>query len=59
MTEEHIDPKKRGKRRTVCEVLREIHRATDDPKIHALTDEAHVMAKKMARRLQEYAEGRA
>lgn len=49
-----IDPDFRGPKRTICEVLREAHRETADPKVHALLGEAHRMAKKMDRKLREY-----
>lgn len=49
-----IDPDFRGPKRTICEVLREAHRATTDPKVHALLDEAHIYAKRMDRKLREY-----
>jgi hypothetical protein len=49
-----IDPTFRGPRRTICEVLREAHRATTDPAVHALLGEAHRLAKKMDRKLREY-----
>jgi hypothetical protein len=53
---ERLDPEKRGPKRTICEVLREIHRATDDPKIHELADIAHGMAKRMDAKLREHKE---
>ena len=44
-----------GQKRTVCEVLREIHDITkDNPEIVALLEEATTMTKKMDAKLKEY-----
>lgn len=44
----------RPDKRTICEVLRDIHRETDDDRIRALAEEAEDMAKRMDRKLREY-----
>ena len=42
-------------KRTICEVLREIHDITkDNAKVVSLLEEATVMAKKMDKKLKEY-----
>jgi hypothetical protein len=42
-------------KRTICEVLREIHDITKDkPDVVALLEEATIMAKKMDAKLKEY-----
>ena len=40
--------------RTICEVLREIYWATEDPEIRKKSKEATAMAKKMDKRLRHY-----
>jgi len=51
------DMKFKGYRYTVCEILREIYRATDDPEIQLKCRMAVSMSKKMAVRISHY-EGR-
>jgi len=41
-------------KKTLCNKIREIYIATDDDEIRKKCEEATVMAKKMAKRLQEY-----
>ena len=44
-----------GQKRTVCEVLREIHDISkDNQDVVALLEEATIMAKKMDKKLKEY-----
>jgi hypothetical protein len=54
----YIRPQKRKALRTICEVLRELHRDAEQ-RADALSmtriDEAHDMAKRMQRKLEEYA----
>lgn len=54
VNEEHINPDLDGPRRTICQVLREAYSATGDARVRGLLDEAHVMAKRMDRKLREY-----
>jgi hypothetical protein len=52
-----IDPKIRGRKRTICEVLRRAYQAAeagDAAAVMPLLDEAHDMAKRMNRKLREY-----
>ena len=52
-----IDPDYRNSKRTICEVLREIHRlaqAKGLTEITERTDEAHDMAKRMSWKLTQY-----
>lgn len=56
-----LNPRKKKAVRTICEVLRELYRdaeARGDGQSMARLDEAHDMAKRMQRRLQDYALGR-
>jgi len=56
----YIKPRKRKHIRTICEVLRELHRdaeARGDALSMTRIEEAHDMAKRMQRKLEEYAPG--
>lgn len=44
---ETIDPAFFGPKYTLCEVLRDLHRATDDPVLHRKIAMAYRMAKRM------------
>ena len=49
-----IDPTFVGPKYTLCEVLREMHRATDDPELHRKIALAYRMAKRMNDMLRKY-----
>lgn len=50
-----LDPHFHGPRRTICEVLRDIHRSAEEPgTVKTLAEEAYSLAKRMDRRLREY-----
>lgn len=54
----YIKPVKKKKIRTICEVLREIYREADargDALAMTRIEEAHDMAKRMQRKLEQYA----
>lgn len=53
--EYYVKGGRQTKLRTICEVLREIHRYSDDPLIKSKVEEANEMAKRMQARLDFYA----
>lgn len=50
----YINSDKKSSRITICDVLRELHRRTDDPASLALIETANDMAKRMQNKLKFY-----